>query len=135
MTRSIPFLYPEITTTTRHFWNGLKQRKLLAQTCRKCKEVFFPPRGHCPVCSSNDFDWVELSGKGKLYSWTEVHMPPLVSSRSHILGIINLEEEVGRIVTKIEAEPDELSIGMNMVIDYEEVTEDLTVCIFKKSMD
>ena len=129
---NIPFLFPQITATTTTFWNGLKQRKLLAQTCKKCEEVFFPPRGRCPVCSSNDFKWEELSGKGELYSWTEIHMPPLASSEPYLLGIINLQEEVGRIITRIEVEPDKLTIGMKMAIDYVDVTDDLTLCIFKK---
>ncbi len=134
MTESdIPFLYPQITTTAKNFWNGLKKRKLFSQKCKKCEEVFFPPRGRCPVCSSKDFNWVELSGKGELYSWTEIYMPPLASNGSYILGIINLHEQIGRIITRIDAKPDKLKIGMKMVIDYVDVTDDLTLCVFKKS--
>lgn len=129
----IPFLYPQITTTAKNFWKGLKNRKLLSQKCKKCKEVFFPPRRRCPVCFSEDFDWVELSGKGELYSWTEINMPPLASNGSYVLGIINLHEQIGRIITRIEAKPDALKIGMKMVIDYVDVTDDLTLCVFKKS--
>ena len=132
---NIPFLYPRITPTAKKFWNGLKKRKLLAQKCNKCDEIFFPPRRCCPLCISNSYNWVELSGKGELYSWTEISMPPLASKGSYVLGIINLQEQVGRIITRIEAKPDDLKIGMKMIIDYVDVTDDLTLCIFKKSLE
>ncbi len=130
---NIPFLYPQINTATKSFWEGLRNKKLLAQKCKDCEEVFFPPRRRCPECFSDDFDWVELSGKGELYSWTEIYMLPLASNGSYVLGIINLHEKIGRIITRIEAKPDEMKIGMKMVIDYVDVTDDLTLCVFKKS--
>ncbi|MFW9991482.1 MAG: Zn-ribbon domain-containing OB-fold protein [Candidatus Odinarchaeota archaeon] len=125
------FLYPEITDHAEQYWKGLKERKLLVQKCGKCGEVFFPPRARCPECLSNAFDWTELSGKGELYSWSEIYMPPLAFGDSFILGIIDLEERVGRIITRVEAKPEELEIGMRMEIGYVDVAENLTLCIFK----
>lgn len=131
MLSDIAFLYPKISTSTEKFWKGLKERKLLAQKCKKCGERFFPPRARCPECLSDKLDWVELSGKGELYSWSEVYMPPLAFGDSFILGIIDLEEKVGRIITRIEVEPEKLVIGMELAIDYVDVTETLTLCVFK----
>jgi uncharacterized OB-fold protein len=125
------FLYPNITVYAKNYWDGLKKRKLKAQKCKKCGEVFFPPRARCPKCLSKELGWVELSGRGELYSWSEIHVPPLAFEKPYVLGIIDLEERVGRIITRIDAKPEELKIGMKMKINYVDVEEDLTLCIFK----
>jgi hypothetical protein len=125
------FLYPNITVYAKNYWDSLKKRKLKAQKCNKCGEVFFPPRARCPKCLSKELGWVELSGRGELYSWSEIHMPPLALEEPYVLGIIDLEERVGRIITRIDAKPEELKIGMKMKINYVDVEEDLTLCTFK----
>jgi len=127
----INFLYPNITAYAKNYWDGLKKRELKAQKCNKCGEVFFPPRARCPKCLSKELGWVELSGKGELYSWSEIHVPPLAFEETYVLGIIDLEERVGRIITRIDAKPEELKIGMKMKINYVDVEENLTVCTFK----
>jgi uncharacterized OB-fold protein len=38
---------------------------------------------------------------------------------------------VGRIITRIDAEPEELKIGMKMKINYVDVEENLTLCTFR----
>lgn len=114
--------------TTKKFWEGLKNRKFLTTKCKICGEVFFPPRSHCPNCLSQELDWVELSGKGKLYSWTEIYVAASEFEPPYVVGIIDLEEGVGRIITKINAKPEELKIGMPMRIIYVDVTEGLTLC-------
>jgi uncharacterized OB-fold protein len=125
------FLYPNITAYAKEYWEGLKKRKLKAQKCSKCGEVFFPPRARCPKCLSKELGWVELSGRGKLYSWSEIHVPPLAFEKPYVLGIIDLEERVGRIITRIDAKPEELEIDMKMKINYVDVEENLTLCTFK----
>ena len=57
-------------------------------------------------------------------------MPPLAFEKPYVLGIIDLEERVGRIITRIDAKPEELKIGMKMKINYVDVEKDLTLCTF-----
>lgn len=101
---------------TKEFWDGLRRRKLLAPKCRRCDEVFFPPRSHCPCCLSREKDWVELSGEGTLYSWTEIK----IGDEPLVLGVVELAEGIGRMVSKINAEPEDLTIGMALRIAYED---------------
>jgi hypothetical protein len=128
---NLSFLYPTITSYARNYWEGLKKRNLKVQKCDKCGEVFFPPRARCPECLGKQIGWIELSGRGELYSWSEIHVPPLALEKPYVLGIIDLEERVGRIITRIDAEPEELKIGMKMKINYVDVEENLTLCTFR----
>ncbi|MGP3667162.1 MAG: Zn-ribbon domain-containing OB-fold protein [Candidatus Bathyarchaeota archaeon] len=124
----IVHLQPKITSLTLKFWEGLRNRKLLAPKCKECGETFFPPRGFCPKCFSEDIGWIELSGKGKLYSWTEVHY---LTTKPYILGVIELAERVGRMISRVEAKAEELVIDMPVKIDFIKVSDKLTIFIWK----
>ena len=62
-----PFLQePE----AKPFWASLSEHKLTAQRCRACGKLFsYPPQGSCPLCVSPEYHWIQLRGKGKVYSF------------------------------------------------------------------
>lgn len=111
-----------------HFWEGLRHRRLLAQRCRRCGEVFFPPRPVCPECLAQALEPAELSGRGRLASWTGIRRGGPHFEAPWVLGLVDLEEGVGRIAAAIvdpddaEATPVELErrleIGMPVRIGY-----------------
>lgn len=127
------FLWPTNLncTATREFWEGLKRRQFLVTKCHKCGEVFFPPRSHCPQCLGNDLEWVELSGEGTLYSWTEVNFAGPQFDTPFLLGLVDLPRGIGRIAARIVgAESYQLKIGMPVKITYIDVHKDLSLyCI------
>ena len=121
------FYRPYISKFNRPYWEGLQQGKLLAQHCKRCNERFHPPQAYCPICLTQDYEWFELNGTGTLYCWTEVLF---LSSPPHIIGVIELEEEIGRSIAKIEAAPEDLKIGLQMQALFIR-TEDATVLAWK----
>ncbi|HEX75349.1 MAG TPA: Zn-ribbon domain-containing OB-fold protein [Dehalococcoidia bacterium] len=127
------FLWPTNANyaTTKEFWEGLRRRQFLARKCHRCDEMFFPPRSHCPHCLGNDLEWVELSGKGTLYSWTEVNIAAPEFDTPFLLGLVDLPQDIGRIAAKIVgAEAHQLRIGMPVKISYADVHKDLSLyCI------
>lgn len=101
----------------KEFWEGLQAGKFLAPKCKNCGELFFPPRSHCPECLNDSLVWEELSGKGILHSWTELFFVQPEFDAPFLLGLVDLVEGVGRIVTRISGETaDGLYIGMPMSI-------------------
>ncbi len=121
---------PRISQTTKEFWEGLNHHKLLAPRCSDCNELFFPPRSHCPKCLSKTKNWVELSGRGTLYSWTEVFM----DETPYIIGIVELAENIGRMISVIKAEPEDLLIGMNLRVGYEDFNDNLTLFVWEPDL-
>jgi len=85
------------------FWEGLQAGKFLAPRCGQCGELFFPPRSHCPECLGDSLSWEELSGKGFLYSWTELFFAQPEFDTPFFLGLIDLAEGIGRIAARISA--------------------------------
>jgi uncharacterized OB-fold protein len=75
--------------------------RLVAQRCRSCGSIQFPPKGVCGHCSrSFEFDDVTLGGRGTVDAITLIHpagAPPEFATQSAMRGryavaIITLEE-------------------------------------------
>lgn len=93
---------PRVTEVTNRFWQALREGRFETTHCVACGRLSFPPKPFCPHCWGRDLSWVELSGKGRLYSKTVVHAVPAVfSDESPIpVCIIDLDEGV-RIATRL----------------------------------
>ena len=50
----------------------------------------------CPVCQSTETEWIQASGRGRIYSWVVVTHPVdpvLVDQVPYAVAMIDLEEE------------------------------------------
>jgi uncharacterized OB-fold protein len=63
---------PEITPINQPFWDGAKSGKLMMQKCRDCGSWIFCPRPICVECNSDKLEWVQVSGRGKVFSFTVI---------------------------------------------------------------
>jgi uncharacterized protein len=63
---------PEITPVNQPFWDGAKAGKLVMQKCQNCRTWVFCPRPVCGDCASDKLEWVQVSGKGKVFSFTVI---------------------------------------------------------------
>lgn len=112
------FMKPEYNKANKPFWEGLKEEKFLIQKCNDCNEIFFPSRILCPKCMSENIEYMESSGKGTLYAFTEVRAKTPGFKTPFIVGLIELEENPGRFFTRIVASYDSLKIGQRMKVKY-----------------
>jgi uncharacterized protein len=106
-------LAPTTTPDTKFFWDALKEGKLLIQRCAGCGELRHPPRPMCPKCHSLQWDTLESSGRGRVYSFVMPRHPQWPwFPESYIVALIELEEGT-RIVSNLrEIDPAEVTIGM-----------------------
>lgn len=72
------------------FHQNLKQGRVLGRKCQ-CGKITFPPRGLCSSCGSDNSQWTEMSGKGKLL-FTAVGSNPFFSKDNFILATVELDE-------------------------------------------
>jgi uncharacterized OB-fold protein len=97
------------------FWEGITNHQFLYQECNNCEEKFFPPRNRCPKCMGNEFKWNQHSGKGIIHSWSRLEFP--VRTPYHI-GVIDLEDNLGRILCRIKKSERKPKIGDLVEICY-----------------
>src|SRR5207302_7059365 len=66
---------PAITHDNAFWFEGAKAGKLLIQRCGSCGRLRHPPRAMCGNCHSLEWETVEASGRGTVYSHVTVHHP------------------------------------------------------------
>jgi len=64
-------------TKTNDFVDYLEAGRVMGTRCKSCGLVFFPPRADCYQCLSSDMEWFEVSGKGKLVSYSRLQYGPV----------------------------------------------------------
>ncbi|WP_456326237.1 Zn-ribbon domain-containing OB-fold protein [Palaeococcus sp. (in: euryarchaeotes)] len=100
------------------YWRHFKEKyRMVGTKCKECGEIYFPPRQVCPKCGSREMEDVQLSGKGKVLSWTIVRNPPsgFEYFRPYPLALIELEE--GPIVLAQLTDVDENQIDFGMEVE------------------
>jgi uncharacterized OB-fold protein len=106
--------------TVEQFYKHIGLGKLLGGKCRKCGKLHLPPRPLCDNCYSSDFEWTEVSGRGKLLTYTVIHVVPaqFQSMAPYAMGIIELEAGVRMLGMIREVKPEEIRIGMSLELDF-----------------
>ena len=98
----------------KQYYDALGKGKLLAKKCKKCGAITFPATTACQDCGSNDQEWKELSGKGKLLFLSHGMAPPpnprFAEIAPYAYGHIKLDEGVfvQAIITGVSIDPDTL---------------------------
>ncbi len=121
---------PALTQDNAFWFEGARAHKLLIQRCLSCGTLRHPPLPACGKCQSLDWEAVEASGRGELYSFVVVHYPQVPSFDYPLpIGLVELEEGT-RVVANIEAEPGELKIGMNLEARFIDFDDELSLPVF-----
>ena len=78
----------------KEYNEALRQNKLLGLKCQDCGAITVPPKIACRKCTSTDMDIVELSGKGKIKTFTTVNVAPegRESELPYIIVLVELDE-------------------------------------------
>lgn len=115
-------------TKVDKFADFLHKGKLMGTKCKKCGEIYFPPRADCLKCLNDKIEWMEYSGKGTLQSFTIIHAAPrgFEDIAPYTLGIVDLKEGGRLIAWTKDISEKELRIGMSVKIVpriFEEIPE------------
>lgn len=91
---------------------------LLANRCGACGSIQFPPAQICLSCLAAEPQTIELPSKGKLFSFTVVHMPSTNFPPGHTIGYVELLPKV-RIFAPLRFGSAELpEIGQQMMLEF-----------------
>ena len=106
--------------TIEQFYKFLGQQKLMAGKCLKCGKIHLPPRPLCDNCYSQDFQWVNISGKRKLVTYTIIHVAPLQFQNlsPYAVGIVEFENGLKFPGMIQGATREQLKIGMELTLDF-----------------
>lgn len=124
---------PMSTRNTDWFWEEAAQGRLSIQQCQACKHLWHPPRPVCPDCHSLDLAPAPMSGRGKLYSFMQVHYPPPRGfDEPPLVVLIDLEEGGIRLISNIvDAKLEDLTPDAPVVVDFEKTASGKSLPVFR----
>jgi uncharacterized protein len=124
-------LSPELT---RPFWEAAKRHELVIPRCKTCDYLFFYPRSECPRCLSTHLEWVRVSGRGRLHTYTVVYQPANAAFRDdapHIYAVVQLDEGPRMASNVVQCAIDAVNVDMPLEAIFDDVTPEWTLVKFK----
>ncbi|MEU8591140.1 OB-fold domain-containing protein [Streptomyces sp. NPDC048664] len=127
---------PVVNRDNAGFWEGVARHRLLIQRCAGCAAPRFPWLPGCNACGCPEWDTVEASGEGTVYSYVVMHHPPFPAfDPPYAVGLIELAEGV-RIVSNVIGVPyDKVRVGMPVRLAFERYDDDLVLPVFRAGDD
>jgi len=101
----------------------------MATKCKECGELWLPPRPICAHCHSDQLEWTELSGNGKLATYTVIGygtMPMLnegynSKDNPYCSGIVEVEEgpRISAQILGVDVlNPESIKIGTKVKVEF-----------------
>jgi uncharacterized OB-fold protein len=122
---------PAITHDNAFWFEGTRAHKLLIQRCTSCGTLRHPPLPACGTCRSLEWDTLEATGRGSLYSFVVVHFPQVAAFDYPLpIGLVQLEEGT-RVVANIDGfAPGALQIGQPLRATFVDFDDELSLPVF-----
>jgi uncharacterized OB-fold protein len=93
---------------TAPFWAAAAEHRLSLPRCDSCGHLVWYPADACPHCGGADRTWVDLSGRGTLFSWVVVHQQFLPQyDPPYVTALVAVDEDPAvRLATRlVEVDP------------------------------
>lgn len=108
-------------------WRHVKERyNLIGTRCKTCGKVYFPSRTVCPDCRrKGELEEFQLSGKGKIYTYSIVYAPPKEFNKltPYVIAIVELEEGP-KVTAQVDCDINKISIGIPVEAAFRRIKED-----------
>jgi uncharacterized protein len=122
-----------MNAVTEPFWQAAKEERLSAPQCGACGVFRLPPTPFCPNCQSTDVNWVELSGRATVFSYSIVRGFPGLPDIVLVPVVVDLPDAPGaRLVSNvIDVDPADVCIGMELQVVFSPVRDGWLLPIFR----
>ncbi|MFX1273862.1 MAG: Zn-ribbon domain-containing OB-fold protein [Promethearchaeota archaeon] len=114
--------------TVYNYLDFLNKKELKGSKCKKCGELFAPPRKLCSTCGSIDMEWVKMSGKGTLAAFSCISVGTKFfvdkgysTKKPYCFGVVKLDEGPmisAQLVGVDESKPETIKIGTPLKIKF-----------------
>ena len=125
---------PDINDENRPFWEAAGNGKLFLPKCLDCGEFRFPPAHLCPHCLSMSSEWVEVSGRGRIHTWTvfhQVYHPAYKEDVPYNVAVIKLEEGPQLISNVVDCKNNDIYLDMTVEVVFDRINEEVTLPRFR----
>ena len=120
MAESPNFPRPVPNIDDEAFWDGCQNDELRMQRCAACKKYRWLPRPMCPYCNALEHEWVTVSGRGKVFSWTVIVHPVHPAANEKVpynVAQVQLDEDPDLILVTNLVEIDNDAIRIDLPVE------------------
>lgn len=125
---------PQLRGEEAPFYAAAADGRLVLQRCPSCVRIVFYPRTLCPHCHVGTPEWIDASGRGRVYSFSVLHRagsPGFEANVPYVVALVDLEEGVRMLANLVNVPPGEVEIGMSVSVTFERRAEDFVVPQFE----
>ncbi len=125
---------PRLDQENRPFWEACARHELYLQKCKECGRLRYYTRALCPYCLSDQTEWVQSLGRGKVYTFTVTYQNQSSGFRDslpYVMAYVELEEGVRMLSNIVGCKPEEVKIGMPVEVTFEDVTSEISIPFFR----
>jgi uncharacterized protein len=116
------------------FYEGARAAHLMVQKCTGCGALRFPAQELCVNCLSSQSKWVEVSGRGEVYSFNimrQLYHPGFAAEVPYAVVVIKLEEGPKVVSNLTGVEPAAIRCGMPVEVVFEKLSDQVTLPKFR----
>jgi uncharacterized OB-fold protein len=113
---------PSPNPVSRPFREACGREELVYQHCAGCGSAQYYPRSLCTHCSSAALEWRVSTGRGTVYSYTDVFRAPNEAFKAdvpYVIAVIDVTEGF-RVLTNVLAETGKVKIGSGVHAVFED---------------
>ena len=122
-------------TKVNDFVEHLKADKISGTRCKDCGMHFFPPRADCYQCLTSNMEWFDVTGSGKLVTFSRLQYAPagFEADAPYYIAVVEFGDckVFGRISKDVSEE--EIKIGIPMRAVVERLPSDQLTYVFQKA--
>lgn len=115
------------------YWAAAAAGEMLLQACRSCGAYQFYPRLACRECGGVP-EWRKASGRGIVHTFTVIHQNGSRAFRErvpYVVAMVELEEGPRMMSNVVDCLPEEVHIGMPVVVCFVTVEEGVAIPQFR----
>jgi uncharacterized OB-fold protein len=130
--------FPRPTALTADYWEGCRNQQLLIQRCVHCDHLQFYPRSICNSCAGQELDWLPVSGRGTIRSYTVVRHPvskAYADEVPYVIALITLAEGPTMMSALCNCDPEKIETGMAVEVVFEQWSEEITMPKFQTASE
>jgi uncharacterized OB-fold protein len=103
-------------TKVNDFVDYLENGKVMGTKCKDCGFHFFPARADCYQCLTSNMEWFEVSGTGKLITYSKLEYAPVGFGDDLPYAIALLDYGDYKVFGRISPDltDEDISVGMEM---------------------
>jgi uncharacterized protein len=123
---------PVPTPISQPFWDGCRQGRLLVQRCQACDGYVWIPSPMCTHCASQDLNWTETKGHGRVFSFSVIWRPPVPAFEAgYVVGLVELDEGVKMLTNLLGKSSESWDIGDPVRVEFQPVSERIHLPMFR----